>query len=126
MKKIMIFSLMLLFVSVGCAQDKEFKSISVSELQQEMQTDTNLVVLDVRTPEELTGPLGHIDGVINIPVQTLEERLSELEKYRDRKIAVICRSGNRSSIGTRILLEHGFNAINVSGGMRAYSQMMKK
>lgn len=40
--------------------------------------------------------LGKIDGVINVPVQRLESNLDELERYKDEKIAVICRTGNRS------------------------------
>ncbi len=126
MKKLLSILFVVLFVSVGCAQQHEFKNITVEELQKEMQTDSTLVVLDVRTPAELTGPLGKIDGVINIPVQVLEQKVDELEKYKDRKIAVICRSGNRSRMGTEILLKHGFNAVNVLGGMKAYSKMMKK
>jgi len=48
-----------------------------------------------------------------------------LEKYKDRNIAVICRSGHRSKIATEILLKNGYKAINVLGGMRAYSQLKK-
>jgi len=129
--------LMLLIISatalVSCAQQKKAEqkqikaktSMTVSELREEMKTDSNLVILDVRTPAELTGPLGHIEGVINIPVQVLEQRIHELDKYKDKNIAVICRSGNRSGIATPILIEHGFKATNVLGGMIAYNKLKK-
>jgi rhodanese-related sulfurtransferase len=95
--------------------------ITVTELKTRMQTNPDLVILDVRTPEELNGPLGKIDGVINIPVKELENRVDEIEKYRGKEIAVICRTGHRSGIGTEILLKHGFTRVeNVEGGMTAY------
>jgi len=127
--------LMLFIISVtafvSCAQQKsatqkQKTSMTVSELLEVMKTDPNLVILDVRTPPELTGPLGHIDGVLNIPVQVLEQRIHELDKYKNKNIAVICRSGHRSGIATPILLEHGFKAINVLGGMIAYDKLKLK
>ncbi len=117
----------LLFVS--CAQNNggNENSITVDQLREMMKTDSNLVVLDVRTPQELADPsLGHIDGVLNIPVQELEQRIAELEPYKEKEIAVICRSGRRSSIATGILLKHGFNALNVEGGMLQYRATEKK
>lgn len=115
-----------LLVSVlSCAQ-QNFKSISVEQLQKNIAADSTLVILDVRTPQELKGPMGHIKGVVNIPVQNLEERIGELNKYKDRSIMVICRSGHRSGIAAPILIKHKFNATNVLGGMGAWNMMMKK
>jgi rhodanese-related sulfurtransferase len=74
----------------------------------------------VRTLEELTGPLGKLDNVINIPLQELESRLSELEKYRNQEIDVICKIGKRSAAATDFLIQKGFNAVNVQGGMVEY------
>ena len=105
---------------VGCAQDSTNKSISVTHLGEQMKLNPDLVILDVRNPYELEQYLGHIEGVINIPVQELEKRISELDEYKDRDIAVICRSGVRSVTATNILLENGFTAINVEGGMIRY------
>ncbi len=112
-----VFILMLGFTA--CAQDTT-KSITVDQLSQKMKTDSNLVVLDVRTPQERVGSLGKIDGSINIPIQELDNRIDELDKYKDKEIAVICRTGHRSSIGTKILTKNGFNAENVEGGMSEY------
>ena len=56
-------------------------------------------------------------GAINIPLQQLRTRLAELP--RNREIHVFCRSGQRADYATRILLQNGFNARNISGGMLA-------
>lgn len=118
--------IILLMVGTACAQKQDIPSMSVDDLAAKMKTDSSLIILDVRTPQELVGPLGHIEGVVNIPVQVLSNRIDELDKYKDNNIAVICRSGNRSTIGTKILLENGFKATNVIGGMKAYRQKIKE
>ncbi len=120
--KYLIYSVLLsaLFF-VSYAQTTDLSSITVDQLREKMSADSGLVLLDVRTPAELEDEsLGHIDGVLNIPVQELESRLSELEEYKIDEIYVICRSGKRSAAATIILLENGFNAINVEGGMLQY------
>ncbi|MEI7812165.1 MAG: rhodanese-like domain-containing protein [Ignavibacteria bacterium] len=117
-KKVILALILFLNLTV-CAQDKT-AVMTVSELKDAQKNDKSLVILDVRTPQELKGPLGQIDGVINIPVQELESRIKELEKYKDKNIAVICRSGNRSAVAQKILKEHGYKSRNVSGGMIEY------
>lgn len=106
---------------ISCAQTTDENAITVEQLREMMSSDSNLVLLDVRNPYELEDKsLGHIEGVINIPVQELEARLSELDEFKDKDIAVICRSGRRSGIATDILIKNGFNAVNVLGGMIQY------
>jgi rhodanese-related sulfurtransferase len=100
-------------------------ALSVSQLKEKMATDTTLIVLDVRTPEELVGPLGKLENVINIPVQDLESRVKELDVYKKKEIAVICRTGHRSHIATMFLIQHGFKVKNVLGGMVEYRQEFK-
>lgn len=70
-------------------------------------------LLDVRNPAELI--LESLPGAVNIPLPELRSRLGELPK--DREIKVICRSAQRAHYATRILLQHGFNASTLSGGM---------
>ena len=65
--------------------------------------------------------MGKIDGVINIPLQELHrQRMNELRKYKDKKIAVICRTGHRSRIAADMLAKDGYNVENVLGGMTEY------
>ncbi len=117
---IMFLSIFSLFNFLGYAQQDKDSTMTVQDLKKLMKNDSTLIILDVRTPAELVGPLGKIENVINIPIQELESRIGELKKYKDKEIAVICRSGNRSNTGTRILREHGFKAKNVLGGMIEY------
>lgn len=118
-------TIILLSFLIGCTSGEtvNIKEVDVIELKQAMETDTTLIILDVRNPEELVGKHGHIDGVINIPVQELDERLNELNKYKKDHIAIICRSGNRSKDATALLNSKGFNAENVIGGMKAYNKI---
>jgi NADPH-dependent 2,4-dienoyl-CoA reductase/sulfur reductase-like enzyme/rhodanese-related sulfurtransferase len=76
----------------------------------------HLFLVDVRTPQEYAG--GHIPGAVNIPVDDLRSRLSELP--RDRKIAAYCQVGQRGYLATRILLQAGFSAVNVGGGYKTF------
>ncbi|MFO7525866.1 MAG: rhodanese-like domain-containing protein [Ignavibacteriaceae bacterium] len=110
----------------ACAQVDHSKSISNDEFREMLKNNPSSIILDVRTPEELTGPLGKIDNVINIPVQQLQQRINELEQYRDSEIIIICRTQNRSSAAVDILLRHGFKAKCVLGGMLEYSSKIKK
>ncbi|MCU7495410.1 MAG: rhodanese-like domain-containing protein [Ignavibacteria bacterium] len=119
-----LLALVLLY-GAGCAQEKDKDSqknmdITVEQLKEKMKSDSSLVVLDVRTPEELKGPLGKIDGAVNIPVDQLEERIAEVEKLKGKDIAVICRSGHRSKRAQGILDKHGIKTMNVLGGMTGY------
>jgi rhodanese-related sulfurtransferase len=56
-----------------------------------------------------------VPDTVNIPLPQLRARLAELP--RDREIKAICRSAQRAHYATRILLQHGFKAKNISGGM---------
>ena len=78
--------------------------------------DGSAVLLDTRTVGEYSR--GHIDGFINIPVDELRERLDEVEK--GKPVYVICQSGLRSYIATRILAENGYECYNFAGGFRFY------
>ena len=82
--------------------------------------DGSVTLLDVRTVREYDN--GHIKGFKNIPVDELRERLNEIEK--DKPVYVICQSGLRSYIGTRILEGNGYKAYNFSGGFRFYDAVM--
>lgn len=65
-------------------------------------------IVDVRSPEEFHG--GHIDGALNLPLQTLEECLGRLNKKRP--VITCCASGMRSSAARAMLERRGFEAVN--------------
>jgi NADPH-dependent 2,4-dienoyl-CoA reductase/sulfur reductase-like enzyme/rhodanese-related sulfurtransferase len=74
-------------------------------------------LLDVRNPPELA--VESVPGSLNIPLPELRKRLGELP--RDREILVFCRSGQRAYYATRVLLQNGFKARNIAGGMLSRS-----
>lgn len=82
----------------------------------ELQKRDDVVRLDTRTIAEFER--GHIEGFQNIPVDELRERLDEIET--GKPIYVICQSGLRSYIATRILAGNGFDCYNFAGGFRFY------
>ncbi|MBO5253833.1 MAG: FAD-dependent oxidoreductase [Clostridia bacterium] len=87
---------------------------------EKLPTDGSVTLLDTRTEAEFSR--GHIEGFVNIPVDELRERLNELEK--GKPVYVICQSGLRSYIASRILEGSGFDAYNFSGGYRFYEAVM--
>ena len=76
-------------------------------------------LLDVRNPPEVAAD--PVPGAVNIPLPQLRSRLAELPK--DKQIASFCRSAQRSYYATRILLQNGFRAVNISGSMLVRSIM---
>jgi rhodanese-related sulfurtransferase len=78
-------------------------------------------LLDVRNPQELA--VESVQGAVNIPLTELRARLGELP--RDREILVFCRSAQRAYYATRILLQNGFSAKNISGGMLSRSVLLE-
>jgi NADPH-dependent 2,4-dienoyl-CoA reductase/sulfur reductase-like enzyme/rhodanese-related sulfurtransferase len=80
----------------------------------------NSFLLDVRNPPELE--VESVPGAVNIPLPMLRARLNELPK--DREILLICRSSQRAYFATRILLQNGFKARNISGGMISRSHCL--
>jgi rhodanese-related sulfurtransferase len=123
MKKALIVGFSIIaIIGIMLAQNKSIPTISNKDFIKKQKTEKNIIILDVRTEEELRGPLGKIDGVIHIPLQELEKRFNELNNYKDKEINIICRTGNRSGTAAEILNKKGFNAINVAGGMVEYRQ----
>ncbi|MDO4731128.1 MAG: FAD-dependent oxidoreductase [Clostridia bacterium] len=82
--------------------------------------DRSVTLLDTRTAGEYLA--GHIEGFKNIPVDALRGRIKEIEK--GKPVYVICQSGLRSYIATRILEGYGFEAWNFAGGFRFYNAVM--
>ena len=81
-----------------------------------LQRDENVILLDTRTPTEYSR--GHAEGFVNIPVDELREHIGELDKTKP--VYVICQSGLRSYIASRILTGNGFDCYNFAGGFRFY------
>lgn len=107
----------------GFMIDNIFKGILKQWHMEDMDSlprDGSVTLLDTRTEGEFAK--GHIGGFKNIPVDELRERLDEVEK--GKKVYVICQSGLRSYIASRILEGNGYEAYNFSGGFRFYDAVM--
>ena len=84
--------------------------------------DGSVTLLDTRTVEEFIN--NHIDGYINIPLDELRDRINEIDK--EKTVYVICQSGLRSYIASRILSQNGFNCFNFAGGYRLYASVKRE
>ena len=79
----------------------------------------NAIIIDVRESSELGN--GMIRDAIHIPLGSLKDRVSELEKYKDKPVVMACRSGNRSAHALGILRKSGFTDLyNLKGGVMAW------
>ncbi len=96
-------------------------SIDVAELKRRLEKEETLL-LDVRTSEDFEKE-GHIQQAVNIPVEVLEQQLSQLEDHLDKSISIICRTDKRSAQAANLLLKHGFQDIRVvRGGMTDWAK----
>ena len=92
--------------------------ISVEDLKTKIDRKEKFVLLDVREPDE--NALAKIEGSKLIPLKTLPQRLAEIDK--NQEIIVHCKMGGRSAQAVKFLREKGFNAVNVQGGIHAWSE----
>ena len=84
--------------------------------------DGSVFLLDTRTPFEVMN--GKIDGFVNVPLDSLRERLDEIPK--DRPVYVHCHSGLRSYLACRILTGNGYDCYNLAGGWRLYESVINE
>ena len=118
MRKIIPFFLSLLILA-GCSvpmeQEASYRQISMDEAIAMMETESNYIILDVRTPEEFAEK--HIPDAINIPNETIgTEEIPELPD-KEQLILVYCRSGNRSKQASEKLVRLGYTNIVEFGGI---------
>lgn len=103
------------------AEEREEKKhphiVSNEELEKKLNTDENIVVIDVREKAEYA--FNHIPGALSIPIGELDNRLDELNK--EDELYVVCRTGNRSDLAARKLTGKGFTKVkNVIPGMNEW------
>ncbi len=101
----------------------DMPALGVSELKKRLDAGEQVLVLDVRGPEEFVGELGHIAGAMNIPLPELATRETELRPSRDQPIAVVCRTDRRSAQAIRQLRESGYSQLLlIPGGMERWNR----
>lgn len=105
--------------SVPAAKPQGIQDVDVAAFQAKMQDD-NVVLLDVRTPEEVAG--GKIEGALEIDVlaDDFEQKIQNLEK--DKTYLVYCKAGSRSARACKVMEKAGFQDLyNLKGGYTAWS-----
>ncbi len=95
--------------------------LDVHGLELLLQSDPNLLLIDVRAPEELTGPLGKIPQSRNVTLQEIEKNPQQFP--RDKTLVLICRTGHRSLEAANFLAEHSYFVYSVQGGMQAWRKL---
>jgi rhodanese-related sulfurtransferase len=102
---------------------KKYSDISPAEFQQKMQEESDAVILDVRTQEELAE--GSIDGYIMIDINqpSFPDKVKELDP--EKTYLVYCRSGGRSGAACNFMAGQGFTKLyNLKGGIKAWNSFM--
>ncbi|MGN0306743.1 MAG: rhodanese-like domain-containing protein [Lachnospiraceae bacterium] len=118
MKKTVLF-LMLAVLTIGCGGVKQetitYNRINMEELAEELEKETDFLLLDVRTEEEFIQ--GHIPGAVCLPVADIEAGETSILSDKTQRIYVYCRSGNRSIVAAESLMEQGYTNVVECGGI---------
>lgn len=101
--------------------------VNAEEAKQMLADNPEALVLDVRTPGEFVGDLGHIEGALNLDSFQLQEKLGQLgdalDPYKDQPILITCRTHNRSPKAARILFQKGFKKLAIlNNGMAGWNR----
>ena len=130
MKRLLIIITILLLVLSGCsgsgqpAGSDTYEQISMEEAITLMESETDYIILDVRTQEEYDE--GHIPGAICIPNETIGDQPPALLPDKDQLILVYCRSGNRSKQASAKLAALGYTNIKEFGGIIDWTGEIEK
>lgn len=120
MKKLILLLLAVMLLT-ACVQNKEndqeavYMNITAEEAKEIMDSEEGYIILDVRTQEEYDE--SHIPGAILIPNTEIEARAGEELPDKDQLILVYCRSGRRSKLAAKTLVELGYTNIKEFGGI---------
>ena len=94
---------------------KEPAWIELDELQRRLAAGDQVMLLDVRQPDEFTSPPGHLPGAINVPLAELAGRTTDLAR-RKQPIVVVCKTDRRSARAATELLAAGLQDVAVLRG----------
>ena len=111
--KYFILLISILIISTACAKTEK--------ISPEVKIDNNTVLIDVRTKEEFKS--GHLEKAINIPYTEIEEQIKSITKDNHKNIVVYCRSGRRSGIAQKTLIQMGYKNVVNGGG---YKDLLKQ
>lgn len=119
----MLFFFLILFFLPLLAFSVEAKDSDVAEAKQNIENGKYELILDVRTPQEYNGDLGHIKGSRLLPIQELDAKMGELSSFKEKNILVYCAVGGRSSRAAESLAKNGYSHVeNMLGGMTEWNK----
>ncbi|MHA1110683.1 MAG: MBL fold metallo-hydrolase [Promethearchaeota archaeon] len=96
---------------------------SIDDIKKRLDSGEEIIIVDVRDKKAITGPMGKIEGSINIPITDVNASLKNLEKYKDREVVFVCVKGKRSMTAAQLAKHAGFkNPVIMKGGMTAWSE----
>lgn len=123
MINIAVIALVAWFVASRFKGVKGLRNVNADQLRNELESDRNRVLIDVREPGEVKQ--GYIAGAVNIPLSRLQQRLNEIPA--NSNVYLYCRSGMRSKQAARILYRNGYrNLAHLQGGIMAWKGPLKK
>ena len=97
--------------------------IEVDELASRLKEAGGIAVIDVRGPDEFSGPLGHIAAALNMPIGQLAERLTEIKALEATPVVLVCWTDKRSANAAAVLRDAGFRDVRVlRGGMERWNR----
>lgn len=129
MKYIRIIAILLLVSGCGQAVTESegtnmYKQISMAEAKEMMNTESDYILLDVRTQEEYAD--GHIPGAICVPNEEIDTEPPVELPDKEQVILVYCRSGNRSRQAAEKLAAMGYSNIKEFGGIIDWNGEIEK
>ena len=101
---------------------KVSKEITPRELSKRLKRGESVLIVDVREPDEWA--TGHIAGSKHIPLGQLMVNQHKLDLKHE--IIIVCRSGGRAGLACELLSEKGFNVVNLTGGLLAWTDDLAK
>ena len=114
----LIVILALLFVNLTKSRLLGFKEIGPNDAVQ-MINHEDALLIDTRSDEEFNQ--SHILGAVNAPLALLEDRMKDLQQYRERKVIVYCETGRQSAHAGATLRSNGFTSVyKLAGGLMAW------
>lgn len=115
-------------IGTGCSREDmgssgNLRNVTFDEAVKMIGSENPPVVVDVRTPGEFNNELGHIPGARLIPMDLTADSMAVYAGLSGRDILLVCRSGRRSGLVGRQLVEAGLKRIyNLQGGMNAWNE----
>ena len=126
---LLLISVLLALLLGSCAflrgkrQRAPYKKLSPPIAYEMMRDNPEMLVLDLRPPQEFNGETGHVRRARNIPLERLPFRLLEISAFREDTVLVYCRNDDCGDKGVGVLLSSGFeNVVLMEGGIDKWIQ----